>query len=738
MNIKEKWRSVLIVGLFIAVVNSAYAVSFYNGSHEYYWANIQSHNNVYWPWLQAKEKDKFVLIHGDISIPLNIQGKDHFLYMPWLDYPPKAGLHGVRLNDDNLSKKIYGDFNGDGYGDAIYISNFYAFVMYAKPNSQVPSIKSLNHLKVNGGIDLFKAYIQVQDRNRDGKDDLIIRLPGRSPLVAFADDAGNFPRAELDVDIGIYNGPSVSPSKFCKKGFAIEHPAGTSSQVYFDDVCQTAYVSPPVLGTTKVQKLIPSANASMCQKLEQAQESTNSLTKALVDLVKRYNTSISSLDVTTALELFAKRLLDADNLLQVAQQYEDEAKLAWENKLREQVLAELDLDECVMKVEPPQLPDCKQQSAALAQLSDLIKTLEVKYNYLGNARLSARKQYDIALADYLEKLGTLVDSDHDLSALVTKYDEIQDKELNLYKEFAALEGGYAQIDYQLNWGKILEQYRQRNNRLGVSWQKLPLTGLELVSSVNDQDIETTVADRNLTLPAVLFSELQGNIANYQAKDLTGGDKAIKEHIAKTPAAHVNAAENYSGKVGLSLAGYCPYSESQAHPADKQRLAAHLIPYVKYDYEVQARRGYVARYNLYELISTTVKVKKKRKWFKKKKKVTIIRHVKTLDWSKVDFSQNTGEFAYTPLQQQQIREEVRNRLMTLASNKIGILYGQPGAQCTKETMDDCSAGFWLGQQSGPNGDSKAIANFKTKNNTWVTERVYGIGYITREGWVNFSK
>ncbi|NYZ70033.1 hypothetical protein H0A36_28880, partial [Endozoicomonas sp. SM1973] len=190
-------------------------------------------------------------------------------------YPntPELFCDGYTFEQSN-SEGFFGDFNNDGLGDVIYQIKYdyspYSLLIFYGTQSEIKTTNLLGvgpakygkypfakALETIDGISLKNVTIKVQDRNKDGRDDLLITRPGAPDLIAFAAPDGSFPKAEVDTGIGKYNGPSLDKSRFCNRALLTQHPDENPSTVLFDDVCRTAYVSPPATGTTEVTTLTP-------------------------------------------------------------------------------------------------------------------------------------------------------------------------------------------------------------------------------------------------------------------------------------------------------------------------------------------------------------------------------------------------------------------------------------------------------------------------------------------------
>ncbi|NYZ69905.1 hypothetical protein H0A36_28225, partial [Endozoicomonas sp. SM1973] len=211
-------------------------------------------------------------------------------------------LGDIKEVTNSLNKVMFGDFNGDEFQDMLFKpqhsalkNKIYVFNSFKVNNLKyteivpskawfvpVPKFTYFHDISSIVPSGWQNANITIQDRNKDGRDDLLITRPGAPDLIAFAAPDGSFPKAEVDTGIGKYNGPSLYKSRFCNRALLTQHPEQNPSTVLFDDVCRTAYVSPPATGTTEVTALTPNPdNAAFCPKLATAQTNQTELLKEL-------------------------------------------------------------------------------------------------------------------------------------------------------------------------------------------------------------------------------------------------------------------------------------------------------------------------------------------------------------------------------------------------------------------------------------------------------------------------
>ncbi|WP_163834550.1 hypothetical protein [Spartinivicinus ruber] len=498
--------------------------------------------------------------------------------------------------NNKLERTLYGDFNGDGEKDFLFIPTHHS----VQGKAYVFNSFKVSELKLKWTLDLFemtasnefnafkevthlfnnkadKYNITIQDRNKDGRDDLLITRPGAPDLIAFAAEDGSFPKAEVDTGVGKYNGPSLYKSRFCNRALLTQHPDDNPSTVLFDDVCRTAYVSPPATGTTEVTALTPDPdNATFCPKLASAQTNQTELLKELGQANTKFKTIMGSLPHDTQLMTYATTREQAFNDLLAAEQAEAAVRKTVLSQRRAIGQLELDVEDCALLG-----TDCNtaqlQLNAAQQALTQLLTELDAAVE----ARLVKQQVYDQAYDTYGEALDAYLTVDTELAALIEAFKALQDKELALYREFAGLEGATAQIQYQWDWAEQVNRYQALNQSLKMQWQPLPVTGAKILAELQEKP-ETPLGDKAITLPAVLYTSIDDQAANvkingYETALMPKGDAVITSTLRKEPSNPISLPSKINGTVGLSLAGYCPFAPSANQPQPIENLAAHLTP-----------------------------------------------------------------------------------------------------------------------------------------------------------------
>ncbi|RDH44850.1 hypothetical protein [Zooshikella ganghwensis] len=609
--------------------------------------------------------------------------------------------------------------------------NDYQFDYY--PVKRLFSFEQLN-------IDYTTAKFEVIDRNKDGRDDLIIKQAGKPDLISFAEPDGTFLKAEIDTGLGKYKGPSRHQSRFCNRELLTKHPEQNPSSIHYDDICRTAYVTPPQAGSTTLEQLIPAENtASVCPVLVNTVKAKQQVVSQLGDLTARYKTIVGSLDEAQSLRALVAAKKAAYQALQSAYTEEYKAHVDWLKAKRE--YAQLDYQwEICLALANNASGSCPNEQQLLTTQQSKLDQFATALDQAVTLRREKQAAYDEAINAYEAQLVALVELDQQLNNVLSQYYELANKELAVFKEYAQLDGATAKVHYNLNWQDQLQQYQALNNKLDVTFKPMPLTDVKVIATLPRQQRETPIGDMDISLPNVLYTQVDdSNLLGYESALMPNGEGTINQTVQRYPSETVNAPEHINSTIGLSMSGYClSYAPNSPYPQEAQKLAAHVAPSLSYEFEEEVRRGYVAKYNLYKFIQTIVQTKKKKRWFKKKKKTYIIRRVITKDWFNIQFDSSTPEYTFSIAEQDAITQQVKANLIHRANNQIGVMYGYASKHCQFKENEDCLAGYWLGQADGPDGDTKAIAHFKSGNNQWVAEKVFGIRYLKQQRWMQFAE
>jgi hypothetical protein len=228
--------------------------------------------------------------------------------------------------------------------------------------------------------------------------------------------------------------------------------------------------------------------------------------------------------------------------------------------------------------------------------------------------------------------------------------------------------------------------------------------------------------------------------------------------ASTAAASINFGDSASGQIVLNLAGACPYFNGieERTSINIDELTAYMDTRLTYTYELAARRGYSAIYNLSALLSRIENKAKRGGLFSTMNINALIDEANSNDWFNIQFNGNTGEYQYTQDEQNIIKKDIKREIADKAMRQFSILnagsaspastpdFLETGAGIAAQELRKCwhfycqASSAVLGIANGLWGHSQATANFHKNNSSWVTEHVRGLQFVDRTSSVAFKR
>ncbi|MDG9670783.1 FG-GAP-like repeat-containing protein [Hahella sp. CR1] len=186
-------RSVSRLLLFVLSIVSTFHASATNLQTDTYTAYYGDVNGDGYEDIYLQSKQHFVLIAGDISVPLYIQGSKSLL-ISGLDNNLYVWESAVNLDALELYDVRYhqGDFNGDGAYDLLVQVQDTRFDTFILTGSSGDAPTRLKIQSIVSGQNLQYAALFIRDVNSDGRDDLIIQKDEGVELIALANASGDF------------------------------------------------------------------------------------------------------------------------------------------------------------------------------------------------------------------------------------------------------------------------------------------------------------------------------------------------------------------------------------------------------------------------------------------------------------------------------------------------------------------------------------------------------------------
>jgi hypothetical protein len=551
--------------------------------------------------------------------------------------------------------------------------------------------------------------------------------------------------------IAVANNTGQSLNADCE--FEISYPQN-SSKVEFNDSCTKAYVLPPATAKTEIANLAGTTNLQFCPRLAEVNEVSKSTFASIKEISGRVEAMIRDFDpLNEDMVLLRKKIVKTRAKLTSARALFDLAKKHLDD-LRESVKQELELyEDCLdNNITKPELCNRQKSKIDAAKLEfdsyrkgefrdlkkDVIK-IEEDYTIAYDSLEELQKRYTEAIRPLLELKDELLD--------------LHQNVMGLYKDYGVLEGATGQIFWSTRWSSLVEEFKQKNPNLGVQWSQMPLTEAQFISSmkVPNENITTTLsAITSAIIPGAKISGF-GGIGTGEKVD---GASLLPSSLNEGGIAF---GDSISGEIKLSLVGACPYVDEieKNNKIDSRRLSAYMTANLIYSYEMAARRGYTARYNLSNLLRKIETKSKRGGFFSTQALHSIAENGYSGDWFSITFDSNASEFQYTPQEQSALTTTIKRELIDKAMAQFAVLNaGQAtvpqvpellgnGAHRSSKELRKCFHHFCqvgsavLGVMDSIWGNSAATASFHRNNNVWVVDRVSGIQFVKRSSGLSFK-
>jgi len=639
------------------------------------------------------------------------------------------------------------DIDGDSKRDYLVVLNAstkanVAFVIFSTPGVNgartAPVLSQILDSTLFGADFSTFKNLQLGDLNGDHLADILVtKMDGREKLVAYADAQGKYFNRSAFVPAA-----NEVPYKYALCNHNITNPAGLqpSSLLYSGD-CQTVFVPPPELGSSHVTSLDKSYNLDFCPKLKTAANAVNLLTISLQKLSERIITLAqqkTSDSTTAALEAQlanAKLAVDkayADYNTALLTQSDAEVALS---------LAEVDLNTCLLSGAV-----CDLQAAA--------------YDKAKSDKLVADKLVDTTLSNYMKAVDTVnsletqladyrsnaIQKDTQLVALFDRFYNMIKLLNGVYKELTQLQGAKVRLEYSLNLNAHLDAYRTANRQLGLTWRFLPVTTINLLTNLEGMN--------NVNGASVLWLKSQDKNFDYTTFPLDASNISVNS----LPLNSVDLLDTSYIDMGLGLAGACAYftdSKINPNPSVFSDLPANAPVNIQYVYQTSLPHDYVVKYNLYSLAKTFFTQTLLMNIFEKMpstsvadlaKQLVSLSNLSNIDlaqmvdsrqdsaWLQIEFNSASSTQQSALLQQEEIRMEVKARLIRAMLDQVALAYRtQPlqasspvnlAAVSAQTNSDPC----WQRYGSLCRFDSYqldaasvALDQFRLANDVWKTEQ-----------------
>lgn len=528
----------------------------------------------------------------------------------------------------------------------------------------------------------------------------------------------------------------------------IKTPEGDVNGAIYGEDCNTIFVLPPAIADAHVGALSLRQNLDFCPAVGQADDVAKTTFDSAAVLAERIKNMIASFDPLNAtIDDLTGRLADATALASATERTLNDA-LAARRALEDAVrTAQAALSDCRLFAVDPSA--CQAETAALDAARNELRTFVQSTLAPAQRAFNDAEQTRSALAERLlaetsraaratEPLFDLQNQLLDLNVTIT----------TLYQQYARLGGIASTLNYAIGWANLLRAYEAANP--GKAVLRMPLTEPKISAGVVFE------ASGESDVPGVLSYSIPGVLSGRNLMDFPPGDKIPPLGQSISPEGSVVNAfgDGIQAQLLVSLVASCPlYPNGIAGgiQGDPNSLLGNIALNVTYNYNLIAKRGYTARYNMANWLSRVEKRKKKGGFFSSKVMREIINDGNSSDWFEISFNASSPEFAYTPAEQTAIRAEVKAELQQRALNQIALqtsmLNGVPLTPLAQGSVTEvvaCGgyawcrvAGFVLGIADSIFGRAKSVDSFRQNNSAWVTETVNTVGSVTRVGSLTFE-
>ena len=149
---------------------------------------------------------------------------------------------------------------------------------------------------------------------------------------------------------------------------------------------------------------------------------------------------------------------------------------------------------------------CQQLISAFEQLKrDSREFVNNEFAEMQSAAEEANTNFELASDRYKIQQNRYSDGIEPIMQLMEQLDRLRHSAMAMYSEYSHMEGAVGQLLWTVPWDQVVENYRDLNPYLRVSWLPLPIKEAELVGTVKAQntvmDVGTISAIKSSSIPA---------------------------------------------------------------------------------------------------------------------------------------------------------------------------------------------------------------------------------------------
>jgi hypothetical protein len=539
---------------------------------------------------------------------------------------------------------------------------------------------------------------------------------------------------------------------------AINNPVGgPTSAAYLSEDCRQLFVLPPTVGKASVSGVSTKTNLNFCPAVLKVGDVATSTINSAAIVAEKIEQMITDFDPLSAeIDALQAAVNEASRVRAIAKDEWDRVQTVKTELTADLATAKSDLDLCKL------LSSCTNEQAIYdAALATLKTFLTTEYIPAQKANSTANANYTSAFSALQSATTNYATALEPLFSLQAKLVELNASVTQLYNQYVRLSGFTAKLTYGTGWDTAVANFQGANPSKTVT--KLPIKRPRLAASaVGLQNFDTDT-------PSIIAFAVPG-VAGAAAYDMMAQPTGTETMTSLT--AQLDPTKQYEGAFGdsigaqinVSLMGACPFYPkglASGQVGDINDLTNEVAMNAFYSYDLQVRRGYTASYNMASWVSRIERVVKKGGFFSSKTLHEVVEDSNSSDWFSITFNASSGEFTYSPAEQERITEEVKGQLQERAllllarqMNLMPTTGGYPSVPATQPTGAGAAAsylmkgcGYWswclggsfvLSVLDSIFGSSSAVSSFKKSNNVWVTETVNGVAFLEQNGAMTYEK
>lgn len=427
----------------------------------------------------------------------------------------------------------------------------------------------------------------------------------------------------------------------------------TNSDVMIDsDDCNSFYVKPPMSGLTKFTSFSPSGNLNFCESMKSITTNIKVLSDTRIDISNRLRGVIS----------------ENANLTEKIQELELELVKYSETQAFKDIKAlQISIEDFDMKIDEliTKYDECHYNCSLIRSEINEFK----KRRYSAKKQLSQLKQQNYRLIKKADRLQAQIDANNNMylnnlklikesSALVTQLEAAVEQN---YKQYGALEGGFANINYDTQWDQNVQKLRDDNP--GKEFRPISTKNSRLHVALVKGGSEANYLN---SLPMILGYNIAGMAF------LPFGEQEQAGQLTALPS-------KIGGTIRMSLVGACPlyyknYLDSDTLVInDDIKTTPSFAISATYDYPSAFKFDVKAKYNLYKFYERIEKTSSRGGFFSRKTYHSLIenrvdRDSFSIDW-KIEDPDNAMDFEQRMNITKALKEDLVQRVANMAMTPV---------------------------------------------------------------------